>query len=385
MALVSYSDSETSDAESTSTPAPAKASQPGFKKVVDRSNAHKIRVTLPKYADEDELDADKPPAKKVKTGGGMFSGFNSMLPAPKNKTVQSGGGALGIGKPGGLGKGVSLKTGAAPGFTREPENKIYGQDDNEEDGVDAKMTIPEPQATNRIAQSPPPNDKPPEEPKMVGNPMMFKPLSVARKPQKKPVGGGLSDKTISQETMSEPKKAANKPRPKVSLFSMSSESMSTTPSSTSVTDYQPLVYEDPSKQQTAGDEASRETELATQTLSKPPSQTAQTSGPQTLDSIASDLNLSASARRQLIGRRRGTDGSSTVNVINFNTDLEYKTNEELRVVGDTVQHNPVRSIAPGKHSLKQLINAASSQREALEESFATGKANKREAGSKYGW
>jgi hypothetical protein len=32
-----------------------------------------------------------------------------------------------------------------------------------------------------------------------------------------------------------------------------------------------------------------------------------------------------------------------------------------------------------------LVNAASSQKEALEESFAAGRRNKKEAGSKYGW
>jgi hypothetical protein len=48
-------------------------------------------------------------------------------------------------------------------------------------------------------------------------------------------------------------------------------------------------------------------------------------------------------------------------------------------------HNPVRSIAPGKHSLKQLVNAAQSQKDALAESFAKGYQNRKEAGSKYGW
>ena len=51
----------------------------------------------------------------------------------------------------------------------------------------------------------------------------------------------------------------------------------------------------------------------------------------------------------------------------------------------SVQHNPVRPIAPGKHTLQQLVNVASNQREALEESFATGRRNKKEAGAKYGW
>ena len=37
----------------------------------------------------------------------------------------------------------------------------------------------------------------------------------------------------------------------------------------------------------------------------------------------------------------------------------------------------------GKHSLKQLVNAASNQREALEEHFAKGKSNRKDAGARY--
>jgi hypothetical protein len=76
---------------------------------------------------------------------------------------------------------------------------------------------------------------------------------------------------------------------------------------------------------------------------------------------------------------------SATKIINFNTDEEYRHNEELRATGEQVVHNPVRSIAPGKHNLRQLMNAASSQKEALEESFAKGKNNRAEASSRYGW
>ena len=105
---------------------------------------------------------------------------------------------------------------------------------------------------------------------------------------------------------------------------------------------------------------------------------------QSLDDIAGDLNLSAAERRQLFGRQKGGMKSAT-NVINFNTDKEYLHNEELRAAGETVTHNPVRAIAPGKHSLKQLVNAAQTQKDALEESFAKGRNNRKEAGSRYGW
>lgn len=109
------------------------------------------------------------------------------------------------------------------------------------------------------------------------------------------------------------------------------------------------------------------------------------SGAQSLNDIASDLNLSAADRRQLFGRQKGGAVPQATKIINFNTDEEYRHNEELRAAGEQVVHNPVRAIAPGKHSLKQLVNAAANQKEALEESFAKGKSNRAEASSRYGW
>lgn len=105
---------------------------------------------------------------------------------------------------------------------------------------------------------------------------------------------------------------------------------------------------------------------------------------QTLGNIADDLNLSRAQRRQLFGR---TADPSKSRILHFNTDKEYIANQELAHQTDlaAAQHNPVRAIAPGKHTLQQLVNAASTQREALEESFAAGRRNKKEAGSKYGW
>ena len=108
-------------------------------------------------------------------------------------------------------------------------------------------------------------------------------------------------------------------------------------------------------------------------------------GAQSLNNIASDLNLSAAERRQLFGRQKGRAIPQATKIINFNTDEEYRHNEELRATGEQVMHNPVRAIAPGKHSLKQLVNAAANQKEALEESFAKGKSNRAEASSRYGW
>jgi ubiquinone biosynthesis protein UbiJ len=105
---------------------------------------------------------------------------------------------------------------------------------------------------------------------------------------------------------------------------------------------------------------------------------------ESLDNVADDLNLSAAARRELFGRGGG-DGQMAKKVINFNMDREYQHNEELRAAGEQQTHNPVRAIHSGKHSLQQLVRNVASQRDALEESFAKGKSNRREASSRYGW
>ena len=74
MNLVSYSDSEGSDAETSKpVPAPAPAAKPTTKaptqKFVDRANPHKIRVNLPttSTAEDSKVGAneDAPPAKRA--------------------------------------------------------------------------------------------------------------------------------------------------------------------------------------------------------------------------------------------------------------------------------------------------------------------------------
>ena len=55
-------------------------------------------------------------------------------------------------------------------------------------------------------------------------------------------------------------------------------------------------------------------------------------------------------------------------------DSEYAANEQLRQAGEVVEHRAVKSIAPGKHSLQQLVNNARSQQENLEDKWAAGRA-----------
>lgn len=411
MALVSYSDSEASDSEQENvtrppsdkkdsralSPNPPKpsSSTPGtnnFQSIVDRSNPRKIRVALPEIKPEFTADGEhqeEPARKKPRIGGGgggAFSGFNAMLPAPKKNT------AVAADKKAGAARKVfSLKTGAEPGFSREADDEMrWEQAALGRNGDDE--TIPK---AGSLQTGPAPTSPKQEEPKLKGNAMMFKPLSVGRnQKKKKPVKATASPvPTPVEERPNPPSQPPNEeqsatvqsapPKPKVSLFSLSTDEKDERPtftdtSTASGTGYQPLVYNATPEAPPAGPERPA-SELV-------PESTVPTSGTQapTLDNIADDLNLSRSERRQLLGRH---DASSKSRVITFNTDKEYAANQELLHTTDlaAAQHNPVRAIAPGKHTLQQLVNAASTQREALEDSFASGRRNKKEAGSKYGW
>jgi hypothetical protein len=189
--------------------------------------------------------------------------------------------------------------------------------------------------------------------------------------------------------ISDPKPA---PIPKVSLFSISKEDMSAPPTSTLREEYQPLLYgvdeESESVVQPSEEDIQDPSQQSSTFAFSHPAPTTSSKGAQSLNDIAADLNLSEADRRQLFGRQRGKGQQdlSAINVVNFNTDREYAHNEALRAAGETAQHNPLRSIAgTGKNSLKQLVNVATTQKDALEEHFAAGRRNKKEAGSKYGW
>ncbi|KAL2872725.1 PRCC domain-containing protein [Aspergillus lucknowensis] len=428
MVLVAYSDSEASDSEretdatqnTAPAPTPTHATKPtpssaaAPNKLVDRSNPRKIRVALPdtkpENADGGDDGDDGPARKKPRIGGGgAFAGFNSFLPPPKrtNATVENenekrkGGGSSGPRKV------FSLKTGAAPGFDRSADEEMKrdlafaslgagsggGAGDDDETIPKAGSLRGEEGMNNQG-----PEQKKPEEVVLKGNPMMFKPLSVARTGQKKkktmatiipppnakePEDGGVLGKgSASQQPPVQAQKPvappAPAPKPKVSLFSLPSEETTAaeTPSPAQESTYAPLVYTTNEDAPPTGPTSEEESISTTTQEMAPPSA-------QTLDYIADDLNLSRSQRRQLFGRNADPSKSR---ILHFNTDVEYAANQEMahKELAAT-QHNPVRAIAPGKHTLQQLVNAASSQKEALEESFATGRRNKKEAGSKYGW
>ncbi|KAK6067738.1 hypothetical protein SCUP234_11482 [Seiridium cupressi] len=389
MALVDYSDSESDSepvAQPTTKPAPTStttsttAKKP-IQKVVDRSNPRRIVVNLGATSEQEktkpEANSDEPPAKRARTGGGVFGGFASLLPPPKNRVqqaTQSNSSSTGKVPPR---VGINLKTGATPGFSRRSE-----RDDADEDGgADSKQpSIPEGQ-------------KPAEEVKLVGKPLMFKPLSVSRKPKKNtakaypiPKDAAAARSPAPATSAPEVKPQEEAPKKKVSLFSIAAEPDEVPDATASNGVYQPMFTGDTAD---ATDDFAAYDAQYSSAFSEPAS--AAHAAPTTvqsndLESIASGMNLDATARRELFGRSGAPAPSQSASrVINFNTDQEYAHNEELRASGEQQIFNPVRAIAPGKHSLQQLVNQVHNQKDALEESFAKSRSNQQEAGQRYGW
>ncbi|KAK7743412.1 hypothetical protein SLS62_010606 [Diatrype stigma] len=436
MALVDYSDSD-SEPETTVQPtpapvaaaptpksAPAAGAKKPFQKVIDRSKPGKILVSLPQTTGRDESEtgdgSDQPPAKRAKiggSGGGAFSGFNSFLPPPKNTgkpTVTSSSSSSGKSAPT---PGVNLKTGAAPGFSRDTDDHY--------DEVGAKVggnANSKQQQQQQQQPSIPEGQKPADEVKLVGKPMMFKPLSVSRRPgakknanrvvpTSKTTAASPSSSSSATTTATAAKgahtsiapstKETEPPKKKISLFSISDEPEDE--GADNLADdgvYEPMFsngdgYGDADDLTTEEAFAQYDAQYGSSSSLGAPQQHHQQwpTGPSgvgqadSLDAIASDMNLSAAARRELFGRRGAPDPAATAaKVINFNTDREYEHNEALRQSGEAQPaYNPVRAIAPGKHNLRQLVNQVHNQREALEESFAKGRSNKNEASARYGW
>ena len=354
MALVNYSDSEDSGNEAPA-PVPAAKPTPSAKpKLINRTESKKIKVELPQIRPEPgQQDAQEPAPKRARTAG-AFSGFNSLLPPPK-KTGQN------APKP-----GVSLKTSSEAAFSRTPVPTLPRGDDR--DGDDSGLGRPAlPVAVEKE-----------EEPKMVGKPTRFMPLSVANaKKKKKPI---IPKAPVVKETPPVAAKqgapldttqaeGSSKPKPKVSLFSFGGAD--TAPLEKPNTGYQPEF--------TNPDDNNSTVDSTTNTTQHAP---APSDSNNTLSDIASDLDLTPAQRRQLFGRGGGANAG---NIAHFNMDAEYRSNQELAASGETFQHREVKAIAPGKHSLQQLVNNVKSQTDALEDKWAEGRRNRGEGGSKYGF
>lgn len=401
MGLVDYSDSE-SDSETPQTSHPP--SKKPFQKLVDKTNPGKILVNLPTAAStakHDGASSQEPAAKRVKTGGGRFSGFSSFLPAPKAATKATTGASSGKAAPR---VGINLKTSSEAAFSRDtPAETVdeFGGGGSDSQGSNTGLRLPPPKASASHPAQPsiPEGQKPEEEVKLVGKPLMFKPLSVARNPTKKKNNNNLGSKAPAvaklataqptsqhSDLTASPANSTTTPAParkKVSLFSIADEEPI---SDTAAAADESAPYE---PEFTSYDSHATYSDVQQQYLdyTQPLPSASHNADPNSLDSIADDLNLDPVARRELFGRGGAASRGTAKNVINFNMDKEYQHNEELRASGalDQQQHNPLRSIKPGKHSLQQLVNAVQTQRDALEDNFAKNRATQKQAGAKYGF
>ncbi|KAG7290580.1 hypothetical protein NEMBOFW57_000583 [Staphylotrichum longicolle] len=320
MGLVDYSDSE-SDSENGQqkpTPTPSAAPKKPFQKLLDRSSgAGKILVNLPAASTTPDASAEdeQPPAKRAKTSGGSrFSSLGSFLPPPK-KTAATAPAASARTSGTAPAPGVHLRTAAEPAFVRG------GGNGNPDADGDATHSLSTPDAKG---PSIPEGQKPEEEVKLVGKPLMFKPLSVARK--KAPL------KTKKKDTPS-------------------------------------------------GDEESDVTS-AYPIYQPAPTPTDQNQHDETFSSLADTLSPPGPARavrpqRPQHQRRRprrlprlvGPAAPPGAKVITFDMEREYAHNEALRASGAQQAYNPLR----------QVVNMAQSNQGALEESFARAKSNQRDA------
>lgn len=434
MGLVDYSDSESDgDSPGVSAPIPKPAvphsaakqqQQQPFQKLVDKSNPGRILVNLPSASSttDDTTPADDNPAKRRKIGasaggggGGRFGGFSSFLPPPKATAISRPAGASsGGGKAAPPRVGVNLKTSSEAAFSRDSTSAVGddGGDGNSSTGAGSGMRLPAP---NAAAQpSIPDGQKPEDEVKLVGKPLMFRPLSVARKPGKKSGGGvkaatsaslkavgaqgtaapGPSTPAAAPAQGETPQSAAPPKRKKVSLFSMaddtSSAAVEAAPEESALYEPEFTSYDNDSAftdGYASYDSHQHQQQQYSMGYAPPQPPDHSPADPDSLGSIADDLNLSAAARRELFGRGGASAGGTARSVINFNLDREYRHNEELRASGalDSQKHNPVRAIKPGKHSLQQLVSQVQSQRDALEENFAKNRSTQKSAGAKYGF
>ncbi|ATY62062.1 hypothetical protein A9K55_008404 [Cordyceps militaris] len=372
MGLVDYSESESSGSEAE---APTKqvtkpktaANSKRIPSVIDKG---KIIVNLAGTATAaTPAPGDEPPAKRARTtgGGGRFAGFNSFLPPPKNAAAKPGPGGSKVAAPvlGGL------RTSAAPGFSRDAAGTTATGGDDGDAGDSAPRSLPPPKS-EMAAPSIPEGQKPASEVKLTGKPLMFRPLSVAKSKKKKT--STAAAKPVPAEPTPTP--APEPPKKKASLFSIPTDDTAPAPgpSLPSGGAYEPLF-------ETAA--------TATQDDSGAYADAAPAGEPEAVESVgamADDMNLSAAARRALFGRGGGDARAAAQRVVNFNMDAEYRHNEALRASGEQQTYNPVRAIqGSGKNSLRQLVSNVQGQQDALEESFAKGKSNRREASSRYGW
>ncbi|TKA29823.1 hypothetical protein B0A50_03187 [Salinomyces thailandicus] len=387
--LVAYSDSETSDTDTApKPPAAATTSKPTPTSTkAGKPTTRKIQVSLPALQPEprQQAGADEPPAKRARTSGA--SGFNALLPAPKRAAPP----------PSGLKKGVSLKTSSEAGFNRaaraEPEEGgtstgagLYGAGTGEGDYDEFGNR----RAGGGIGGGGEEGKKEGEEVKLVGKATRFRPLSVANNKNKKKkttttknvtqkpgepadavTGGSEVDSALSKQA--EAVAPPMPPKAKQSLFSVAvaDEPDEVDPDDTAISPHHP-AQKAPPPQPPQPPQPKDEQPLNSQPRN-------------TLETLATDLSLTPSERRQLFGRHHNKNNNNTPQLTHFNLSAEYAANEDLRQSssGDAAPQQAIKAVAPGKHSLQQLVGNARRNAEGIEEVWAEGR--RKQGGGRYGW
>lgn len=387
MALVSYSDSEGSDAESapsapTLPPPKPKSSLSSFlpppskkRKLVDDSKPatastgpRKIKIELPKITpDVDDVESTSSSRTKIgKSSGG--GGMLSFLPAPKRTGAE----AVKVAQE--SEKEEKKATAAAANAASDSAPRILGGGIKKTEyagtGMDLQPTVEDdPESSSSTPAAGEVLAKPPAETKPAG-----------------PIQGRVIQpffkKSTTKKKTAKPAGTTKVEEKKVSLFSLGSalnEKPLATSTISTAAEYKPLLVEEsaPAVDDEVPVEAFHHQEEYAETSYQP------APGPQTFQSISEEVGMDEAEMRMFMGRR---GRNAEIKIMDFNVDQEYEKNEAARAAGELApERNVVRSIKPGKHQLTSLLNAAQNQRAALEESFAEGRRNKKEAGSKYGW
>ena len=89
-------------------------------------------------------------------------------------------------------------------------------------------------------------------------------------------------------------------------------------------------------------------------------------------------NIQADVLANLGTNRERRGRHAPIAIMDYNLEEQYRENERARASGELSQGlAPVRSIAPGRHHISQLLNIVNLQKDSFEEKFAEGRRNKR--------
>ncbi|KAL1747581.1 mitotic checkpoint regulator, MAD2B-interacting-domain-containing protein [Schizophyllum fasciatum] len=400
LGLEGYGSGSDSDSDVETTPQPAKPaasnassstsklSLPPPKSSQPRAGTKKVKIGLPSLKpnaeDEDDLESEKPPAKKPRLAPGSAggrSGLLSMLPAPKEANPKPPAPERVLG--GGKGKGLVFHT----------RSTAPVGEDNADAPAASIATAPEPEVKEAAPASPAPAAAP-----------MFMPTNVG---SKRKANVSLEEHGVGRSTAAKPPTisaappidffslgAASRPLPTASTSSAASSSSTAAPivSSRSAapdiptfqppeptpTDPYPGYYQLPSGKWEAYDSAYYQTFYQKWQAEY-------------------DAHVRALERGQVRGfedmdeaRMGEVDAAAEME----RAKVEVKLREERKALSRgaaafteqpkmKITASKLSGVARSRHQLATMLHEAYNNREALEEKIAEGRRNRKEAGNKY--